>query len=80
MAPSAGASPRRWSSFGTKGRISEEGGILLRRVSEAAALAEAGQRSADLTAHQSGSTSPDQGACPRMLDQHTLHHQLLLLT
>ncbi len=69
MAPSAGASPRRWSSFGTKGRISEEGGTMLRRASEAAGLAEAGPQSHGL-AQDSGSTTPDPG-----LDLEPFHQQ-----
>lgn len=61
MVPSAGASPRRWSSFGTKAaRISEEGGRLLRRVSEAAGIAEEGTH-ARASAHTSGDSSPDEG-------------------
>ena len=65
MAPSAAASPRRWSSFGNRGRLSEEGGAMLRRASEAAALAEAGLAEAGLHNHlplnPSGSSSPDHG-------------------
>ncbi|DBA81919.1 TPA: hypothetical protein ACH3X1_007632 [Trebouxia sp. C0004] len=61
MVPSAGASPRRWSSFGTKGaRISEEGSRLLRRASEAAGIAEVGTH-ARASAHTSGDSSPDEG-------------------
>ena len=65
MAPSAAASPRRWSSFGNRGRLSEEGGAMLRRASEAAGLAEAGLAEAGLHTHlppnPSGSSSPDHG-------------------
>ena len=61
MAPSVGASPRRWSSFGQKAaRITEEGGALLRRASEAAGFAEAGARPHS-SAHVSGSSSPEPG-------------------
>ncbi|KAL0051057.1 hypothetical protein WJX82_001206 [Trebouxia sp. C0006] len=61
MVPSAGASPRRWSSFGTKAaRISEEGGRLLRRASEAAGIAEVGSHIRAST-HTSGDSSPDEG-------------------
>ena len=61
MAPSVGASPRRWSSFGQKAaRITEEGGALLRRASEAAGFAEAGAH-AHASAHVSGSSSPEPG-------------------
>ena len=61
MVPSAGASPRRWSSFGTKAaRMSEEGGRLLRRASEAAGMAEVGSH-AQASGHTSGDSSPDEG-------------------
>jgi len=61
MVPSAGASPRRWSSFGTKAaRISEEGGRLLRRASEAAGIAEVGSH-IRTSAHTSGDSSPNEG-------------------
>ena len=62
MPPSAVASPRRWSSFGNRGRLSEEGGAMLRRASEAAGMAEAGLH---LLSHAppnpSGASSPDNG-------------------
>ena len=63
MVPSAGASPRRFSSFGTKAaRISEEGGRLLRRASEAAGIAEVGSHIR--ASETSGDSSPDEGnAC-----------------
>ncbi len=60
MVPSAGASPRRWSSFGTKAaRISEDGGRLLRRASEAAGIAEVGSHIR--ASGTSGDSSPDEG-------------------
>ena len=62
MPPSAAASPRRWSSFGNKARLSEDGSAMLRRASEAAGMAEAGLH---LHSHAppiaSGATSPDTG-------------------
>ncbi|KAL3152041.1 hypothetical protein ABBQ32_001154 [Trebouxia sp. C0010 RCD-2024] len=61
MPPSATASPRRWSSFGNRGRVSEEGGAMLRRASEAAGLAEAGLHSHP-PANPSGPSSPDTDA------------------
>ena len=73
MAPSATASPRRWSSFGNRGRLSEEGGAMLRRASEAAGLAEAGLAEAGPHSHlppiPSGLSSPDHGV--------QQHHQYL---
>ena len=60
MAPSAAASPRRWSSSGNRARFSEEGSAMLRRASEASGLAEAGPH-AHLPPNPSGTTSPDHG-------------------
>lgn len=62
MPPSAAGSPRRWSSFGNRGRLSEEGGAMLRRASEAAGMAEAGLHlQSHLPQDRSGASSPDNG-------------------
>lgn len=79
MPPSAVASPRRWSSFGNRGRLSEEGGAMLRRASEAAGVAEAGLH---LPFHAppkpSGASSPDNGTtCTLCTKLHSPRHLLI---